>query len=86
MSLNEISPLTFSIGNTMKRVSVIVSSIIIFHTPLNPISAVGATVAILGTFLYSQVSYYVYILLNHAYFILVNGKQSCLGKFISDES
>lgn len=54
MSLNEISPLTFSIGNTMKRVSVIVSSIIIFHTPLNPISAVGATVAILGTFLYSQ--------------------------------
>lgn len=54
MSLNEISPLTFSIGNTMKRISVIVSSIIIFQTPVNPISAFGATVAILGTFLYSQ--------------------------------
>eukprot|EP00250_Pteridium_aquilinum_P022477 c25388_g3_i1 orf=389-1651(-) len=54
MSLDEISPLTFSIGNTMKRVSVIVSSIIIFHTAVRPINAVGAAVAILGTFLYSQ--------------------------------
>ncbi|KAH7439582.1 hypothetical protein KP509_04G067800 [Ceratopteris richardii] len=54
MSLDEISPLTFSIGNTMKRVSVIVSSIIIFHTPIQPVNAIGAAVAILGTFLYSQ--------------------------------
>ncbi len=56
MSLNEISPLTFSIGNTMKRVTVIVSSIIVFHTPVLPVNAVGAAIAILGTFLYSQVS------------------------------
>ena len=55
MSLNEISPLTFSIGNTMKRVTVIVSSIIIFHTQVRPINAVGAAIAIIGTFLYSQV-------------------------------
>jgi solute carrier family 35 protein E1 len=54
MSLNEISPLTFSIGNTMKRVSVIVASIIIFHTPVRPINGVGAFIAIFGTFLYSQ--------------------------------
>ncbi|KAH9560764.1 hypothetical protein CY35_06G124200 [Sphagnum magellanicum] len=54
MSLNEISPLTFSIGNTMKRVTVIVSSIIVFHTPVLPVNAVGAAIAILGTFLYSQ--------------------------------
>ncbi|XP_019192973.1 PREDICTED: glucose-6-phosphate/phosphate translocator 2, chloroplastic-like [Ipomoea nil] len=54
MSLNEISPLTFSIGNTMKRISVIVSSIIIFHTPIQPVNALGAAIAILGTFLYSQ--------------------------------
>ncbi|XP_024976842.1 glucose-6-phosphate/phosphate translocator 2, chloroplastic-like [Cynara cardunculus var. scolymus] len=54
MSLDEISPLTFSIGNTMKRISVIVSSIIIFHTPIQPINALGAAIAILGTFLYSQ--------------------------------
>uniref|UniRef100_A0A0D3GRS0 Sugar phosphate transporter domain-containing protein n=1 Tax=Oryza barthii TaxID=65489 RepID=A0A0D3GRS0_9ORYZ len=55
MSLDEISPLTFSIGNTMKRISVIVASIIIFHTPVQPINALGAAIAILGTFIYSQV-------------------------------
>lgn len=54
MSLNEISPLTFSVGNTMKRVSVIVASIIIFRTQVRPINGVGAAIAILGTFLYSQ--------------------------------
>ncbi|XP_028782785.1 glucose-6-phosphate/phosphate translocator 1, chloroplastic-like [Neltuma alba] len=54
MSLDEISPLTFSVGNTMKRISVIVSSIIIFHTPVQPINALGAAIAIFGTFLYSQ--------------------------------
>ncbi|CAO2200766.1 unnamed protein product [Urochloa humidicola] len=54
MSLDQISPLTFSIGNTMKRISVIVSSIIIFHTPVRPVNALGAAIAILGTFLYSQ--------------------------------
>ncbi|KAM1959710.1 hypothetical protein FF1_005155 [Malus domestica] len=54
MSLDQISPLTFSVGNTMKRISVIVASIIIFHTPIQPINALGAAIAILGTFLYSQ--------------------------------
>lgn len=58
MSLDQISPLTFSIGNTMKRISVIVSSIIIFHTPVQPVNALGAAIAILGTFLYSQVNSY----------------------------
>ncbi|TVU38813.1 hypothetical protein EJB05_12205, partial [Eragrostis curvula] len=54
MSLDEISPLTFSIGNTMKRISVIVASIIIFQTPVQPINALGAAIAIFGTFMYSQ--------------------------------
>ncbi|XP_060973224.1 glucose-6-phosphate/phosphate translocator 1, chloroplastic-like isoform X1 [Cannabis sativa] len=56
MSLDEISPLTFSVGNTMKRISVIVSSIIIFHTPVQPVNALGAAIAVFGTFIYSQVS------------------------------
>ena len=55
-SLDQITPLTFSIGNTMKRVTVIVASIIIFKTPVRPINGVGAGIAILGTFLYSQVT------------------------------
>lgn len=55
MSLDKISPLTFSVGNTMKRVTVIVSSIIMFNTKVSPINAVGAAIAVFGTFLYSQV-------------------------------
>uniref|UniRef100_A0A0E0DVD3 Sugar phosphate transporter domain-containing protein n=1 Tax=Oryza meridionalis TaxID=40149 RepID=A0A0E0DVD3_9ORYZ len=54
MFLDEISLLTFSIGNMMKRISMIVSPIIIFHTPVRPFNALGAAIAILGTFLYSQ--------------------------------
>jgi solute carrier family 35 protein E1 len=54
MSLDQISPLTFSIGNTMKRISVIVSSIIIFRNPVQPVNALGAAIAVFGTFLYSQ--------------------------------
>ncbi|XP_047330230.1 glucose-6-phosphate/phosphate translocator 1, chloroplastic-like [Impatiens glandulifera] len=56
MSLDKISPLTFSVGNTMKRISVIVSSIIIFRNPIQPVNALGAAIAILGTFIYSQVN------------------------------
>ncbi|KAL1320233.1 hypothetical protein AAHE18_14G041600 [Arachis hypogaea] len=69
MSLDQISPLTFSIGNTMKRISVIVSSIIIFHTPVQPINALGAAIAILGTFLYSQFPLLL-LLLHHLHFAL----------------
>ncbi|GBG72173.1 hypothetical protein CBR_g11106 [Chara braunii] len=54
MALDNISPLTFSVGNTMKRVVVIVTSIIAFNTKVSPLNAVGSAIAILGTFLYSQ--------------------------------
>jgi len=47
----------------MKRISVIVSSIIIFHTPVQPVNALGAAIAILGTFLYSQVFSVLHILM-----------------------
>ncbi|KAI4297003.1 hypothetical protein L6164_036915 [Bauhinia variegata] len=53
-ALDEISPLTFSVGNTMKRVVVIVSTVIVFRNPVRPLNALGSAIAILGTFLYSQ--------------------------------
>ncbi|KAG6508573.1 hypothetical protein ZIOFF_033947 [Zingiber officinale] len=56
MALEESFALTFNIGNTMKRISVIVSSIIILHTSIQPINALGAAIAILVAFLYSQVA------------------------------
>ncbi|CAM8901730.1 unnamed protein product [Rhodiola kirilowii] len=53
-ALDEISPLTFSVGNTMKRVVVIVSTILVFRNPVRPLNALGSAIAIFGTFLYSQ--------------------------------
>ncbi|WOK99060.1 xylulose 5-phosphate/phosphate translocator, chloroplastic [Canna indica] len=53
-ALDEISPLTFSVGNTMKRVVVIVASVIAFRNPVRPLNALGSAIAIFGTFLYSQ--------------------------------
>jgi solute carrier family 35, member E1 len=48
-----ISPVTFSVGNTMKRVAVVVSSVIFFRNPVSPLNWVGSLVAMLGTGLYS---------------------------------
>ncbi|KNA08568.1 hypothetical protein SOVF_161150 [Spinacia oleracea] len=53
-ALDEISPLTFSVGNTMKRVVVIVATILVFRNPVRPLNALGSGIAVLGTFLYSQ--------------------------------
>lgn len=53
-ALDEISPLTFSVGNTMKRIVVIVATVLVFRNPIKPLNALGSAIAILGTFLYSQ--------------------------------
>lgn len=48
-----VSPVTFSVGNTMKRVAVVVSSVMFFKNPVSALNWVGSGVAILGTYLYS---------------------------------
>ncbi|KAG2451660.1 hypothetical protein HYH02_003440 [Chlamydomonas schloesseri] len=48
-----ISPVTFSVGNTMKRVAVVVSSVMFFKNPVSAMNWVGSFIAILGTYLYS---------------------------------
>lgn len=53
-ALDDISPLTFSVGNTMKRVVVIIASVLVFKNPVRPLNALGSAIAIFGTFLYSQ--------------------------------
>ncbi|XP_057497145.1 xylulose 5-phosphate/phosphate translocator, chloroplastic-like isoform X1 [Actinidia eriantha] len=53
-ALDEISPLTFSVGNTMKRVVVIVSTVLVFRNPVRPLNVLGSAIAVFGTFLYSQ--------------------------------
>lgn len=47
------SPVTLSVGNSMKRVAVVLSSVIFFQNPVSPLNWFGSALAILGTYLYS---------------------------------
>jgi solute carrier family 35 protein E1 len=53
-ALTGISPLTFSVGNTMKRVAVIVSSVLFFKNYVSPLNWVGTGLAVLGAYMYSN--------------------------------
>ncbi|XP_062152846.1 phosphoenolpyruvate/phosphate translocator 2, chloroplastic-like isoform X1 [Alnus glutinosa] len=54
MILGMVSPVTHAVGNCVKRVVVIVSSVIVFQTPVSPINSLGTAVALAGVFLYSR--------------------------------
>ncbi|PNY16401.1 phosphoenolpyruvate/phosphate translocator chloroplastic-like, partial [Trifolium pratense] len=56
MILERVSPVTHSVANCLKRVIVIVSSVIFFQTPVSPINALGTGIALSGVFLYSRVT------------------------------
>ena len=53
LALGKVNPVTHAVGNTIKRVVIIVASVIAFKTPMSTGSIVGSTIAILGTLMYS---------------------------------
>lgn len=53
LALGKVNPVTHAVGNTIKRVVIIVASVIAFKTPMSTGSIVGSSVAIFGTLLYS---------------------------------
>ncbi|KAG2595392.1 phosphoenolpyruvate/phosphate translocator 3, chloroplastic-like [Panicum virgatum] len=54
--LSRVSPVTHSVANCVKRVVVIVSSVIFFSTPISPVNALGTGAALGGVFLYSRLT------------------------------
>ena len=52
-TLNKVSPVTHSICNTVKRTAIILATVLVFGNVLTPMGALGSTIAILGTFVYS---------------------------------
>lgn len=54
MILSRVAPVTHSIANSVKRVVVIVASVIAFSHPLSTQNAIGTGIALFGVFLYSQ--------------------------------
>jgi len=53
LALGKVNPVTHAVGNTIKRVVIIVASVIAFKTPLSTGSIIGSSIAIAGTLLYS---------------------------------
>jgi len=53
LALGKVNPVTHAVGNTIKRVVIIIASVIAFKTPMSTGSIVGSSVAIFGTLLYS---------------------------------
>ncbi|KNA21865.1 hypothetical protein SOVF_039350 [Spinacia oleracea] len=54
MILGMVSAVTHSVGNCLKRVVVIVSSVIFFQTPISPLNSFGTALALAGVFLYTR--------------------------------
>ena len=53
LALSEVAPVTHAVGNTVKRVVIILASVVAFRTPITALGALGSAIAILGTLLYS---------------------------------
>merc|ERR1719469_1724816 len=53
LALGKVNPVTHAVGNTIKRVVIIVASVIAFKTPMTTGSIIGSSIAIFGTLLYS---------------------------------
>ena len=53
MALDNVHPITLAVGNTMKRVIIMVASVLVFRNPVSLQAAIGSTVGIFGVLLYS---------------------------------
>ena len=51
--LGKINPITHAVGNTIKRVVIIVASVVILQSPMTTQGVVGSALAVAGTLLYS---------------------------------
>jgi len=55
LCLGKVSPVTHAVGNTIKRVVIILASVLAFGTKLTPNGIMGSSIAIGGVLLYSLV-------------------------------
>jgi len=53
-ALNNVSPVTHAIGNTMRRVVIMLVCMVVFHTPMTPLGAVGSALAVAGSYIYAM--------------------------------
>ena len=53
IALSKVTPVTHSIANTIKRVCIILATVVVFGNKLTPLGALGSALAVAGTFAYS---------------------------------
>jgi solute carrier family 35 protein E1 len=53
LALSEVAPVTHAVTNTVKRVVIILASVLVFRNPVSKLGAIGSGIAILGATLYS---------------------------------
>jgi solute carrier family 35 protein E1 len=58
LALNKVHPVTLAVGNTMKRVFILIASVVVFHTPLSLQAGIGSAVGIGGVLSYSLARQY----------------------------
>merc|ERR1719263_539359 len=52
-ALSKLDPVSHAVANTMKRVGIIVTAVIVFNTPVTTLGTIGSGVAIAGALAYS---------------------------------
>ena len=58
LCLSNVHPVTLAVGNTMKRVFIVVASVLVFRNPISVQAAIGSAVGIGGVLLYSLAKQY----------------------------
>ncbi|CAM9442263.1 unnamed protein product [Pylaiella littoralis] len=53
LALGSVHPTTLAVGNTMKRVFIVVASLLVFKTPISKLGMVGSAIAVAGVLVYS---------------------------------
>jgi len=53
LALGKVNAVTHAVGNTIKRVVIIIASVVAFKTPMSTGSIIGSSIAIAGTLMYS---------------------------------
>jgi len=53
LALSEVAPVTHAVANTVKRVVIIIASVLVFRNPVSQLGAIGSAIAIAGACGYS---------------------------------